>query len=58
MNTFLATGVSTFFINSNPTFINHPKNLTRNSPDYIILDGWVFNYFTLTEELFANYAKN
>ena len=39
----LANGLITFFINSNPIFSNGPNNLSRNPPDCIILDNWVFN---------------
>ena len=40
ISTFLANGVSSFFIN--PTFINSPGSLPRNPPDSIILESLVF----------------
>ena len=39
INTRLANGLITFFINGNPIFSNGPSNLPRNPPDYIILDN-------------------
>ena len=45
---------SAFFINGKPTFINAPRSLSRNLPNSIILDSWVFDNFTSTDELFEN----
>ena len=42
-NTRLANDLSIFFVNGNPTFNNSPRNLSRNSPNCIILDGWLFD---------------
>ena len=39
MKTLLANGLITFFINGNLVFCNGPRSLTRNPPDYIILDN-------------------
>ena len=36
---YLANGLITFFINSNPVFNNGPSNLPKNPPDCIILDN-------------------
>ena len=38
-NTILGNSVSAFFIICNPTFINGPRNIPRNSLDCIILDS-------------------
>ena len=37
IKTLLAVGLSTFFIKGNPVFINDPKSLPKNLPDYPIL---------------------
>ena len=39
ISTLLANCMSLFFINGKPTFINGPRSLPRNSPDFIILDS-------------------
>ena len=39
INTLLANGVITFFINGNPVFNKGPSNLPKNPPDYIIFDN-------------------
>ena len=39
INTLLANGLITFFINGNPVFSNGPSNLLRNPPDCIIFDN-------------------
>ena len=39
INTLLANGVITFFINGYPVFIKGPSNLTKNPPDCIIFDN-------------------
>ena len=41
INTLLANGLITFFINENPLFSNGPRNLPRNSSDYTSLGNWV-----------------
>ena len=43
IKTLFANGLIRFFINGNPVFINGPRSLPRNPPDYIILDIWVFD---------------
>ena len=48
-----ANGLSNFFINSKPTFINGPRSLPRNLSDSTILDSWDFYNFTLLDELFS-----
>ena len=48
MVTLLANGVVTFFINGKPIFVNGPRIVQRNPPDYMILDilnginAWLF----------------
>ena len=37
INSLLANGLITFFINGNPIFNNGPGNLLKNLPDWIIL---------------------
>ena len=54
INTLLANGVITYFINGNPVFNNGPSNLPRNPPDCIIFDHWVFENLISTDELFEN----
>ena len=39
INTLLATGVITLFINGNPVFNKGPSNLPKNPPDCIIFDN-------------------
>ena len=39
INTLLANGVITFFINGNSVFNKGSSNLPRNLPDYIIFDN-------------------
>ena len=51
INTLLANGVITLFINGNPDFSNGPSNLPTNPPDYIILDSSVFEKLISTDEL-------
>ena len=50
INTSLANGWSTFFVNDKPTF--SPRSLPRNFPDYISLDRSVFEHFILADDLF------
>ena len=51
VQTFLANGLSTFFIKGNPVFSNGPKRLPKNHPDCPILCR--LSYFMLTENLLA-----
>ena len=44
--------IKTLFINGNPAF-NVPIGLPRNAPDSTTFDSWVFDNFTLADELFA-----
>ena len=53
IETLLANGLITFFINGNSVFSNGPSNLPRNPPDCIILDNWVFDNLISVDELFA-----
>ena len=53
INKILAIGLSIFFINGKATLGNGPRSLLTNPPDCIILDGRVFDKFTLINELFA-----
>ena len=39
IKTFLANGLITFFISGNAVFSNELRSLSRNPPDYIILDN-------------------
>ena len=39
INTLLAYGLITCFINGNPVFSNGPNSLLRNPPDCIIFDN-------------------
>ena len=39
INTLLANGVITLFINGNPVFNKGPSNLPKNPPDCIIFDN-------------------
>ena len=48
-----ATVLVHFFIKDNQTFINGPKSLPRNPANSAILESWVFDNFTLSDELFA-----
>ena len=40
IQTRLANGLSTFFINGKPTFLNGPRSLARNLPYCTILGSW------------------
>ena len=40
---FLASGLTTLFINGNPVFNNGPKSLPRNPPNCTMLDNCVFD---------------
>ena len=42
MSTLSANGVSKCFINGQPTFINGPRSLPRNSPDCTYVEIHVF----------------
>ena len=54
INTLLAKGVITFFINGNPVFNKGPSNLPKNHPDCIIFDNCIFENLISTDELFGN----
>ena len=41
--TILADGLMTLFIKRNSAFSNGSSNLSRNPPDCIVLDKWVFD---------------
>ena len=51
--TLLANVLKTFLIKSKPVFSNGARSLPRNPPNCIILDNWVFESFTLTDEPFG-----
>ena len=53
INTLLANGWITLFINGNPVLSNEPRSLPRNLPNCTILDNWVFDSLILTDELCA-----
>ena len=55
---FLSNGLGTFFIDSNPTFINGPRSVPRNSRDCTILDKLVFDNFMLADKLFVKALRN
>ena len=55
---FLSNGLSTFFIDSNPTFNNGPRSVPRNSRDCTILDKLVFDNFKLANKLFVKALRN
>ena len=50
----LANGFSTFLSKDKPVLNNGPETLPRNSPNYIIIDSWVFKNFTLFDEALPN----
>ena len=45
--------MNTFFINGNPTFINGPRSLPSDLPDYIILDSCIFDTIIFAYESFV-----
>ena len=49
----LANGLIAFIINSSPVFNNVPRSLSRNPPDCIVLDSWVFDNLISIDALFA-----
>ena len=49
----LAYGLIKFLINYNHVCRSEPKSLPRNSPDWIILDNWVFDSLISVDELLA-----
>ena len=49
----LANDLITFFIIGNPVFNNVPKSLPGNSPDWTILDNWVFDSIISLDDLLA-----
>ena len=53
----LANGFSTFLSKDKPVLNNGPETLPRNSPNYIIIDSWVFKNFTLFDEALQNLSK-
>ena len=53
IKTLLVNGLSTFPIKGKPSFSNGPKSLPKNPPDCSILWKWVFDKFTLANELFV-----
>ena len=58
IKTLLANSLSTLPIKGKPVFSNGPKSLPKNPPDCSILCNWVFDNFTLAEELFAKAARS
>ena len=53
IETLLANGLITFPIKCNPVYSNGSKSLHKIQPYCPILCNWVFDNFTLAEELFA-----
>ena len=53
IKTLLANDLSTFFIKGKPVFGNGHRGPNRNPPRCTILEGWVFDNFSLNDELFA-----
>ena len=49
----LANWVIKFLINCNLVCRSEPESLPRNSPDWIILDNWVFDRSTSVDEMLA-----
>ena len=47
----LADCLITFFVKGNPVFSNGPRSLSRNPPDCIILDNWIFDSEFVSESL-------
>ena len=43
IKTLLTNGLITFDIKGNPVFSNGSSNPTRNPPDCIILNNWIFD---------------
>ena len=58
IKTLLANGLSTFSVKEKAVVSNSPKSLPRNPPDYPISCKWVFENFTLADELFAKTIRN
>ena len=58
IKTLLANVLNTFFIKSNPIFINGPKILPQNPSDCPILCNLVFHIFILADELFAKALRS
>ena len=53
IKTLWANGLITFLINGNPVLSNGPSNLSKDPPDCIILDNWVFDNFISADKWFA-----
>ena len=53
IKTLLANGWSKFFNNGKSAFTNRPRSLPRNPLNCTNSGSWVFDSFTLTDELFA-----
>ena len=53
IKTLLAKALITFFAKNNAVFSNEPRSLTRNPPDWIMLDNWIFDNLISVDELFA-----
>ena len=53
IKTILANGFSTIFIKGIPDFSNVPKSPPKNLPDCSILCNWIFDNYTLVDELFG-----
>ena len=58
IKTLLANGISTCSIKAKPVFSNSSKSLPKNPRDCPILCNWIFDNFTLAEELFAKVLKS
>ena len=54
INTLLAIGLITFFINGNPVFNKGPSNLPKKPPDWIILLICALESFILVDVLLLN----
>ena len=52
IKTLLSNGLRTFFINAKNVFSIGPISLSKNPPNWIILDSWVLDDFVLADELF------
>ena len=58
IKTLLTNGFSTFLIKSKPVFINGPRILAKNPPNFLIVDNQSFNNFILDDEPFAKALLN
>ena len=58
IKTLLANGFSTVFIKGKPVVGNGPKILSKTRLNCTISDNWVFDNFTLADELFSKTLRS